>query len=278
MSKLFKNYPLPAFFLLAFFFSWASWSLLIATTPPGKMMETGPSPAFLAIALLGGMGPSLAGMAMAGLLEGKAGLRGLLSGLTRPQGGLRWYLVSLFTVPLLSLAVLGLFYLLHHSLPLGDLRSRLGLGLTWPLFSSLGEELGWRGFALPRLQQRFKPAGSALAIGLLWGVWHLPADYLGIGNQGLLFILNFVILGPVMLTGFSVLMTWVYNRTKGDLLAMVLFHYSITFSAIVLTVPGLAGTEGVQFNLLSAAAVWVAAGWALVRMAKASQDRKEAGT
>jgi membrane protease YdiL (CAAX protease family) len=84
--------------------------------------------------------------------------------------------------------------------------------------AGLGEELGWRGFALPRMQARKPALAASLLLGILWGLWHLPFEIaVGISPLGYLDFLLFII-------GFSVLYTWVYNNTWGSLFLIVLFH------------------------------------------------------
>jgi uncharacterized protein len=263
LTRSVQRHPLAAFFLIAFLVPWGLWSYLLATTPAGELLRSGPTPVFLIFAILGGFGPSLAAVLVAGISEGPGGVRSLLGGLARWRFGITWYGAALVLVPVITLLTLAVFSVLGRPLPLGDVAGRLGLGLSWPLFAALGEELGWRGFALPRLQARYSPLVSGLLVGVLWGFWHLPADYLGFGDQGWLFSLNFLLLGPCLLTGFSILMTWVYNRTGGSLLAMVLFHYSITFSGIVLAAQGLSARQSLAVNAASVAAIWVAVGLVL---------------
>jgi membrane protease YdiL (CAAX protease family) len=89
------------------------------------------------------------------------------------------------------------------------------------LIPSIAEEPGWRGFALPRLQQRYGPIGASLILGLLHGLWHMPA--LMTINLGPLPLANYV---PFMLTVImtAVLYTWVYNHTAGSVLIAMLMH------------------------------------------------------
>jgi len=106
------------------------------------------------------------------------------------------------------------------------------MALVWPLMAALGEEFGWRAFLLQRLSPLLGLVPSALVIGLIWGFWHLPADYVGLKGYGDLFWLAFLINGPLVLTAHSVIMTWLWRQTKGSTLAMVLYHWSITARAI----------------------------------------------
>ncbi len=89
--------------------------------------------------------------------------------------------------------------------------------------AGLGEELGWRGFALPRLQARQSAFAASLLLGVLWGLWHLPLR-IAMGQPLTLLGLVSFIYSVVSLTGISVLFTWVYNNTRGSLFLMVLFH------------------------------------------------------
>jgi membrane protease YdiL (CAAX protease family) len=84
----------------------------------------------------------------------------------------------------------------------------------------IGEEFGWRGFALPQLLRRWSPLAASLVLGAVWGVWHLPTFFIASLPQSRLsfplFVLNSIAL--------SVIMTWLYLRTGGDLLLMILVH------------------------------------------------------
>ena len=84
---------------------------------------------------------------------------------------------------------------------------------------AMGEELGWRGFALPRLQLRFQALGASVVLGLLWGLWHLPLWFTGMGWEQMPFWL-FTWVCVVA----SVVMTWICNNTRGNMLLITLFH------------------------------------------------------
>jgi len=96
-----------------------------------------------------------------------------------------------------------------------------------PLF----EEIGWRGFALPRLQQRWGPLAGTVVLGLVWAAWHLPnyfrPDWSSVNGQ-----LSFSGVAVFFLAAvaFSVVITWVYNHTGGSILMAILVHASINFS------------------------------------------------
>jgi membrane protease YdiL (CAAX protease family) len=99
----------------------------------------------------------------------------------------------------------------------------------------LGEEVGWRGFALPRLQARYSALKSSLILGLLVVVWHVPTFFIqGLsGTTLLVFITSFVI----ALMSFVVVMTWLYNNTKGSLLLATLMHLAFNVAVTFTVIP-----------------------------------------
>lgn len=274
ISSWIKRRPLVAFFVLAFLWSWLCWSVLVATTPPGGMQK-GISGPFLLLAILGGFGPSVAAFAVTHITEGIVGTRALLARLGQWRSSVDWYLISLFTVPLASIAALCLAAALGNPLQLGNIRQQLPLAIIWGAFASLGEEFGWRGFALPRLQQRYSALFSALVIGAMWGVWHLPPDYIGLRHFGPLFLRNFVVVGPVLLAAHSVIMTWIHTNTRQSLLFIVLYHLSITASSVLLSPLKLTPHQTLRHSMVSAGVFWLLALLLLLRWGAATlaEDR-----
>jgi len=153
------------------------------------------------------------------------------STLVKPRGSLLWYFVAMFTVPSLALLGAEITRLLG-----GQVMSRsdgMSLGEMAVFFSltflsgflcagGINEESGWRGFAMPRLQARFPVIVSIAIVWFFWSLWHIPYD-LGLGVDPKWMLLNRTL---IMFT-FSVLFAWVYNRTKGSILAPAIFHPSM---------------------------------------------------
>ena len=147
--------------------------------------------------------------------------------------GLRWYLLAIFGFPIIYVIAASI---LLHGLPLTDLRTNgltffstyLPALLIFPAFITWGEEPGWRGFALTRLQERYHPLVSTLIVGFMHGLWHLPVFLLVFGPPAL---------GPFDLTRFvtnitgimvlTIIWTWVFNNAKGSILFAVLLHASL---------------------------------------------------
>lgn len=229
-----KN-SLPLYFVLAYALSWAV-EIPIALSVQGLISFKVP----LAIHYLASFGPMLAALIIVSLTEGRQGIRKLLGGLLRWRvaGGYAFFAIAV-PVALFVLAVLT-SRLMQGTWPdLGllaqvDYLPRLGvlpaLGL-WLMTYGLGEEIGWRGYALPCLQASRSAYTSALLLGALWASWHLPAffyrdTYISMG----------LLLGIPMLlisvTAASVTMTWLYNGTQGSLLMAVLFHGLFNFFSV----------------------------------------------
>jgi membrane protease YdiL (CAAX protease family) len=141
----------------------------------------------------------------------------------------------------------------HWSLLLSTFLPLVAFGLIFP---SIAEEPGWRGFALPRLQQRHGAVVASLILGTLHGLWHLPA--LMTTNFGPLPLANYV---PFMLTATfaTVIYTWVYNHTRGSILMAILLHAASNAAAGWLTV--LLKEAGLQLPTVGLAGFLASTSW-----------------
>ena len=233
-------------------------ALAYRSIPPEMPDGLASIPPLLLLLVMVGM-PSVFGIALTGVLEGKAGVKALFSRLLIGRVGARWYAAAVLVPTLLT----GIAYLLQAWMggPEPVIRwEMLAVGLGSGLFSGPFEELGWRGFALPRLLKRFAPHTAALLLGLGWGTWHLALNFIGLRQHGSLMIPIAVISGPILLTGFTVLMTWVYTHARGSLLMMVLFHIAITTNALFFSLNAPSAADALRLALATAAVVWLAAG------------------
>lgn len=182
----------------------------------------------LPLATLSIVGPSVAALVLTWRAGGRSGVRQLLARLIRVRVPLRWYAAALLPV---GLGLIG-WWLLRTTAgagPLGQFGGDLGtlpLPVIVALFlissigsGALGEELGWRGYALPRLQAHFDAFGSSLILGTVWAVWHLPLfAFTDAGST-----ISFGWYLP-RVVAISVLLTWVFNHTRGSVLHAVLLH------------------------------------------------------
>jgi membrane protease YdiL (CAAX protease family) len=246
-----KHWPLVVFFLLAFAITWSLWI-------PAALAEQGtiafPVPLALA-GLLGAWGPTLAGICTTAIADGLAGLRRLFGRLVVWRVGLRWYLFVLLWPVFLLLAVTGVSMLLGspapdfanppvvEEYPLPPEALSAGFLPLLPMVlviqflgSSLGEEVGWRGFALPRMQAARSALLASVLLGVVWGIWHLPRFWIpGMPLDGA--EVGWFMLAIILDT---VLYTWVFNNTRGSLLPVLLLHTSQAVAPLFLAaVPNL---------------------------------------
>jgi membrane protease YdiL (CAAX protease family) len=254
------------YYILTFIISWGGF-LLVGGTGLISGTNWKADPRFpLAIPLLLA-GPPTAGLASTALVSGRAGLRELLSRLLRWRAGARWYARALLPAMLLqAAALLGLSLRSPVFLPAiatsGEPTPLVVSGIIVGLVGGLVEELGWTGFAIPRLLRRHGLFSTGLFVGALWGLWHLPQMW-WVGStsaEGVpqaLFLAQYFSLAVAALTAYRVLMVWVYDRT-GSLLVAVLMHASYIASTLFILAPPTSGRPYLTYAWVWTAALWLA--------------------
>jgi membrane protease YdiL (CAAX protease family) len=169
------------------------------------------------------------------VLHGKAGVRKLLRRLLMWRIGFGWW-VAVVLLSTLGLGAVGLSVLLGGDAPDLDVTIPVVV-IMFLLFifpgSAGGEEIGWRGFALPHLQAVRSALGASVVLGLVWGVWHLPLFLLGADIRPVSLFPAWVLLTVAA----SVIYTWMYNGTGGSLLIVVLFHAASNLPLTILLEP-----------------------------------------
>jgi membrane protease YdiL (CAAX protease family) len=254
-----RNHPVLTYYALTFGISWGGF--LLALGPSGFASTNWEAEArfpFVILAMLAG--PTVAGLLLIGLLDGKAGLRELVSRLLKWRVGAGWYAVALLPAPILAAGVLFALSLSSPILTAGDRAAVLLSGVAAGLTTVL-EEIGWTGFAVPRLRRRFGVVTTGIIVGVLWGAWHLlqglfvSGTYAGGLPPALYMSMSFF--GSVaQLTAYRVLMVWVYDRT-GSLLVVTLMHGSLTASTIFIFRPIATGVAFLACGWILAAALWI---------------------
>lgn len=226
-NKSFNNrYPLITFFLLAFAGTWLVISPWVFDT--FGWIEIPDELGIILFILSTFTGPFFAAFYVTGKLEGKEGKKNLWRRIFQMRLGLVWYVAVLFTFLLVWLTA---YNLLYRGAPLAALIANPALMvtaflpnvLTGLLIPSLGEEPGWRGFALPRLQKDFGPVLGTLILGTLHGIWHLPALFTPLlGPFSWDSFLTFVLTAAAG----TFIYTWVFNNTRGSVWIAILLHAS----------------------------------------------------
>jgi CAAX protease family protein len=253
-----SRHPALTFYALVFAISWGL--ILIVVGPsgfPGTSEEIERLMPYAILAFV--VGPALAGPLLTGFVYGRAGLREFRSRLLKWRVAGCWYAVALLTAPLLMTTVLlALSLFSRQFVPAiftsGEKSTLLLVGVATALVAGFFEELGWTGFAIPRLRQHYGVLSTGLIAGVLWAAWHLLVYLWTSGTvSGPLSFAGYLLDAFLFLTLFRVLMVWVYDRT-GSLLVAMLMHGSLTASARILMPPGTTGVQLLTFDL-----VWVAA-------------------
>ena len=226
IQRLLAGHPLLAYFVLAFACAWL-------LTLPALLSQNGFAllpfaVPFAPLQTLGAFGPLLAAFVVTAAADGRAGINHLLRRIVRWRVGLGWYLLALGGYLVFDLLV-GL--LVPATGAVGAFLDKwpllftlyLPALLTYHLLNATGEETGWSGFALPRLQTKFGPWLGASILGVAWAAWHLPAFFVADAGLGSFSPIGFVFFALLATLG-RILWTWVYNRTGGSVLIAILLH------------------------------------------------------
>jgi uncharacterized protein len=231
---LLARHPLLFFVLIAYAGTWVVWlPFLISADGIGLMSFSSPLPLIVTGGLGTFTGPALAAFIMTGVTEGRAGIRRLLQKIVLWRVGLRWYLFALLGLPMImtlgAIVVPGNLASFEPMDPISLLLAYLPFFVYPALIigGPLGEEPGWRGFALPRLQQLHGPLVGSLILGVIWTFWHIAPVWLASWyGAGILNIYNLV-LYLLFITAWTIVMTWVFNNTKGSLFMAIVVHTSV---------------------------------------------------
>jgi membrane protease YdiL (CAAX protease family) len=252
------------FFLLTYAMMWTcflsvAFSGISAQTPLGG-----------GLLLLGTFAPSIMALALTAYTEGKGAALQLLNRVMNPPAAMRWYVFAVTFIPIVKLVAA----IVHRGV-LG-VWPRFGTEPLWLLplavaFSTpfqIGEELGWRGFALPRLAARLGFGGGSVLLGIVWAFWHVPQFFVReadtYGQSFLIFLLQVMAL--------SVVMAWLYVRVEGSLLPLMVMHAAVnnTKDIVPSATPGATNSftslHASPIAWLTVAILGLAAVWFLTQM------------
>jgi membrane protease YdiL (CAAX protease family) len=219
MKKAIERSPFLFFLIFTFVISWTTGFPTVFV--PGK---------FEGLAYLSNFGPALAALIVVGIAEGSDGIKSLIRSLFQWRVKFIWYLVVLLG-PTLTMATAVLFYNIFtetgstqsFNVWFSSFPQHLLVVVSVFIFMMIGiwgEEVGWRGFALPRLQQAYHPLLASLMLGAIWAVWHLPLFFMEGSQQSQLGMPYFFF----ATLGYSILYSWIFNGSKESLFMIWLLH------------------------------------------------------
>jgi uncharacterized protein len=230
-----ESRPIPnispwKFLILTFTLSWLIWIPLdlshfgIGLFPVLENISS-------LVRLLGVLMPAVVAIVLTGWSGGWVGVRTLLGRLGIWKVGWRWWAAATLVYPLLFIGTALIYNLFSIASPVTfmfpESISYFVINIVFLLIASLGEEIGWRGVALPALQRTRSALVSSVILGLCWGIWHLPFWLLmdSINQFGVVYLVLDFLLLPI-----TFYITWLYNHGKSSLLLPVVFH--LTFNIV----------------------------------------------
>ena len=251
-SSPLARHPALAYFLATFAISWLGAFLLVAP----RLLHGEPIPKFTGLMMFPVMllGPSTSGIFLAWFFDGRSGLREFLSRLSPSRISLRWLPLLLIPPVFVLVVLIGLTRFLSAAYTPNQFFVGAGFGVVAGFF----EELGWTGFALPKMLSPSRSwLPSAILLGVLWGCWHIPViDYLGTATPHGQAWLPFFLAFTAAMTAIRVLIAWTYVNTQSILLAQLLHAFS-TASLVVLSPASISGRQEALWYFVYAAALWL---------------------
>jgi len=261
---------LAIFVFIVLAFVWA-WGMGFAATQV-KAYSPGLNVALMVVA---GFGPSLAGIAVVAFFSSPAGLRDWARRCLNWRVGWRWFVLAFLAPPAVMVCALAIHAALVGAFPASIAPEQIPLaianfGFVLLIGGPLGEEFGWRGYLMPALTAKLNWRAASLVIGVVWGVWHLPLFYIADTAQSQMAIPIFML---NILAG-SVLFGWLFERTQGSVLPALVLHTSLNAWAGILVIVPTAAT-GRPYALVTALLVLVASALLLT---PARVERKSAAS
>ncbi len=250
-ATLLRAHPLAAYFVLTFTISWSA-ALLVATP---RLIAGRPLTNLTGILMFPAMlvGPASSGLILTWLLDGRAGLRLFARRMLLLRLPLRWY------IPLLlpPAAIAAVLFSLAGFLSPVFYPQFFPLGIAFGIPAGIFEEIGWTGFAFPRMSERLGAFKSALLLGLLWGLWHLPVvNFLGAATPHGRYWLPYFLAFTLSMSAIRVLICWLYTHTNSVALAQ-LTHISSTGALVVLSPSHVTPAQEAAWYAVYGAVLWL---------------------
>jgi len=250
-ETLVGRHPVASYFALTFVLSWMG---ALFTAP--HFMRREPLPKMAGVLMFPAMllGPSLAGMILTRIVDGKIGLRNLFSRVSRWRVPACWY-ATLLIPPILVLTVLLCLATFVSPVYTPNL---FVIGILFGIPAGFLEEIGWMGYVFPKMQSQNNALAASIFLGLLWALWHLPViDCLGTATPHGASWFSFFLAFAVAMTAMRVMICWIYTNTQSVWMAQLL-HLSSTGSLIIFSSPRVTAGQEVMWYALYGSSLWLA--------------------
>lgn len=250
-ESLLHRYPIAVYFLLTYVVSWMGAFLVAA--PHLLRHQAIPKTAGMLMFPAMLLGPCIVGIVLTGAMDGRPGLRNLRSRMGRMHFQARWYAAFLIP-PALVLTVL--LFLRSCVSPVFTPNFWL-VGIAFGCVAGFVEEIGWMGFAFPKLRARAGGLTASILLGLLWGIWHFPViDYLGTATPHGAYLFRYFMAFIAAMTAIRVLICWLYVHTESVLIAQ-LMHASSTACLVIFSPTAVTAAQETFWYAIYAIALWV---------------------
>lgn len=254
------------FFFIAFLVAW----LLFITA--GLLSDNAELSALSRLLIfMGAISPGLVAISLTAITKGSKGVKSLISKISFKGTKVIWYIFSVTFIAFIKGLAALIFFLLYNSWPpFGTTPWYVMLvAIGASMWAQAGEEIGWRGYALPLMSKKIGLAMSGIVLGIIWASWHLPLFYIAAADT---FNQSF----PVYLlqvTGLSVIMAWLFWKVNGNLLPLMVFHAAINNTKDIVPSASKASASPFTFNAspigwITLALIWVVAFYAIYTMTR----------
>lgn len=253
-ETIIRRHSVVAYFALTFLISWTG--ALIVAAP--HLVRHQPLPKMTGILMFPVMllGPSLAGIVLTRIVDGKSGLRVLFSQMSQAWVPLGWY-TALLIPPVLVLTVLLFLQSFVSSVYAPN---HFFMGILFGIPAGFLEEIGWMGYAFPKMRSESNGLVPSILLGLLWALWHLPViNYLGTATPHRAYWFPFFLAFSFDMTAMRVLIGWIYTNTESVLLAQIM-HVSSTGSLVLFSAARVTAMQEVMWYALYGIVLWAAVG------------------